>query len=114
MKKLIVTIICVLFASTSFAQMVGASSMAKQSTPKTTLGVKKHEFSIHGGFGVSRYINDPYLSGIIKYKFKPSDKYNIRLLGEVEANFSTGVHISINCLPILVGLNYEKRFRNNF
>lgn len=114
MKKLIVTIICVLFASTSFAQMVGANSISKQSTPKTTLGVKKHEFSIHGGFGVDDEIEDPYLSGIIKYKFKPSDKYNIRLLGEVGANFSTGDFNSIDCLPILVGLNYEKRFGNNW
>ena len=81
MKKLIVTIICVLFASTSFAQMVGASSIAKQSTPKTTLGVKKHEFSIHGGVGIGIKYHDtydePYVSGIIKYKFKPFNKYNI-------------------------------------
>lgn len=114
MKKLIVTIICVLFASTSFSQMVGASSIAKQSAPKTTLGVKKHEFSIHGGLGVDDQIENLYLSGIIKYKFKLSNKYNIRLLGEVGANFSTGDWQSIDCLPILVGLNYEKRFRNNW
>lgn len=115
MKKLIVTIICVLFASTSFAQMVGASSIAKQSAPKTTLGVKKHEFSIHGGLGLDNETYGPYLSGFIKYKFKPSDKYNIRLLGEVGANFSTGDFINfIDCLPILVGLNYEKRFGNNW
>ncbi|MBQ5891471.1 MAG: hypothetical protein IIW76_02765 [Bacteroidales bacterium] len=112
MKKLIVTIICVLFASTSFAQMVGASSIAKQSAPKTTLGVKKHEFSIHGGFGVGDGIEDPYLSGIIKYKFKPSDKYNIRLLGEVGANIAFEENLSYS--PILVGLNYEKRFNNNW
>ena len=95
MKKLIVTIICVLFASTSFAQMVGASSIAKQSAPKTTLGVKKHEFSIHGGIGLGYHNGDaydePYVSGIIKYKFKPFNKYNIRLLGEVGANFSAGI-----------------------
>lgn len=112
MKKLIVTIICVLFASTSFAQIVGASSIAKQSTPKTTLGVKKHEFSIHGGLGVGDGIDDPYLSGIIKYKFKPSDKYNIRLLGEVGANIAFEENLSY--FPILVGLNYEKRFNNNW
>ena len=121
MKKLIVTIICVLFASTSFAQMVGASSIAKQSTPKTTLGVKKHEFSIHGGIGIGigdKYYglyDEPYVSGIIKYKFKPFNKYNIRLLGEVGANFSAGIRPkSIDCMPILVGLNYEKRFGNNW
>lgn len=114
MKKLIVTIICVLFASTSFAQMVGASSIAKQSAPKTTLGVKKHEFSIHGGVGLDDKSYGPYLSGIIKYKFKPSNKYNIRLLGEVGANFYAGNLSSIDCLPILIGLNYEKRFGNNW
>ena len=114
MKKLIVTIICVLFASTSFAQIVGASSIAKQSAPKTTLGVKKHEFSIHGGLGLGDDMEYPCLSGIIKYKFKPIDKYNIRLLGEVGANFSTADRHFIDCLPILVGLNYEKRFRNNW
>lgn len=119
MKKLIVTIICVLFASTSFAQIVGASSIAKQSAPKTTLGVKKHEFSIHGGVGIGIKYHDtydePYVSGIIKYKFKPFNKYNIRLLGEVGANFSAGIRPeAINCMPILVGLNYEKRFGNNW
>ena len=119
MKKLIVTIICVLFASTSFAQMVGASSIAKQSTPKTTLGVKKHEFSIHGGYGfIEEFYFGEYSIGL-KYKYKPFKIFDIRLLLEVEGEFSKveGGFYDYECqifptLPILAGLNYEYRFNN--
>ncbi|MED9962981.1 MAG: hypothetical protein U0J38_07455 [Bacteroidales bacterium] len=112
MKKLIVTIICVLFASTSFAQMVGANSISKQSTPKTTLGVKKHEFSIHGGVGKHEYdgefvqVFEYTFAGILKYKYKPSEKYDIRFLAETA--FTEYV------IPLLVGVNYERRLNNNW
>lgn len=112
MKKLIVTIICVLFASISFAQMVGASSIAKQSTPKTTLGVKKHEFSIHGGVGTS--FGDWGFSTGLKYKYKPFTKFDIRFLLEVEieGEIDKKVYNTFPILPILAGLNYEYRFNN--
>ncbi len=112
MKKLIVTIICVLFASTSFAQMVGANSIAKQSTPKTTLGVKKHEFSIHGGVGTS--FGDWGFSTGLKYKYKPFTKFDIRFLLEVEIEGENdkSVYDQFPILPILAGLNYEYRFNN--
>lgn len=114
MKKLIVTIICVLFASTSFAQMVGASSIAKQSAPKTTLGVKKHEFSIHGGIGlISSYFDTPAFSIGMKYKYKPSDKYDIRLLGEIGTAFAPSANLidyGLSIIPIMAGVNYEYRF----
>ena len=112
MKKLIVTIICVLFASTSFAQIVGASSIAKQSTPKTTLGVKKHEFSIHGGVGTS--FGDWGFSTGLKYKYKPFTKFDIRFLLEVEieGEIDKKYYNKFPILPILAGLNYEYRFNN--
>ena len=112
MKKLIVTIICVLFASTSFAQMVGASSISKQSTPKTTLGVKKHEFSIHGGVGTS--FGDWGFSTGLKYKYKPFTKFDIRFLLEVEIEGESNkeYYNQFPILPILAGLNYEYRFNN--
>ena len=119
MKKLIVTIICVLFASTSFAQMVGASSIAKQSTPKTTLGVKKHEFSIHGGVGFVQGeegsvqdLEDAF-AGILKYKYKPSEKYDIRFLAETGI-LGTEEVVAISVIPLLVGVNYERRLNNNW
>ena len=113
MKKLIVTIICVLFASTSFAQMVGASSIAKQSTPKTTLGVKKHEFSIHGGGG---YVEEHGFFGHsigLKYKYKPFNNFDIRILFEVGSEAAYLYHDYSPIFPILTGLNYEYRFNNN-
>ena len=114
MKKLIVTIICVLFASTSFAQIVGASSIAKQSAPKTTLGVKKHEFSIHGGFGLEQKLKSA-LSGIVKYKFKLSEKSDIRLLTETGILGSTDEYSEVlPVIPIFVGVDYEIRFNNNW
>lgn len=119
MKKIIVTIICVLFTSTSFAQMVGANSISKQSAPKTTLGVKKHEFSIHGGYG---FIKDFYFGEYsigLKYKYKPFKIFDIRFLLEVEGEFSEVESVLYDyerqifpTLPILAGLNYEYRFNN--
>ena len=118
MKKIIVTIICILFASTSFAQMVGASSIAKQSAPKTTLGVKKHEFSIHGGVG-SRggegiWDEEIALSGILKYKHKPSEKYDIRFLAETGILGLDDNSGALPVIPFLVGVNYERRLNNNW
>ena len=118
MKKLIVTIICVLFASTSFAQMVGASSIAKQSTPKTTLGVKKHEFSIHGGVGnangIRIYNHNIYGIFSLKYKFTPSKLNNFRVFGEVKLETDNYENIFIGNYLCTVGINLEKRIDNTF
>ena len=116
MKKNILTIICVLFTSTSFAQMVGANSISKQSTSKTTLGVEKHEFSIHGGMGFVQgeegSVLEAAFAGILKYKYKPSEKYDIRFLAETEILDVPDVYAP-SVIPILVGVNYERRLNNN-
>ena len=121
MKKLIVTIICVLFASTSFAQMVGASSQSPSSKTQTKRrSVANYEYSCHVGIspndaGFSYFAN-------MKYKFKPSKNFDIRLLAEVETvyvNFEgdidnyDGEH-PLSLIPILAGINYEGRLSNNW
>lgn len=119
MKKIIISIICVLFASTSFAQMVGASSFSSNSQTKAKLDVARHEFSIHGGLGVE---NEEYYgySAIMKYKFKPSKKYDIRFLIEAGSMFiahdivETEGEVSISTFPILLGINYEGRLSQNW
>jgi hypothetical protein len=112
MKKLIVTIICVLFVSTSFAQMVGSSSVSKETKPKEKLRVKKHEFSIHGGAGLEEFDDITFL-GTMKYKLKPFKKFEIRLLGEVGVLYPMSNYDFIK-LPVLVGINYECRLSKNW
>ncbi len=82
----------------------------------TTEKQKKQEISIHAGAGYA--FDCMGLSVGIKYKFKPFEKYNIRLLGEIESEFVTadyhGHYNSLSVLPILVGVNYEHRFNQNW
>ena len=75
--------------------------------------IAKHEISIHAGIG---YFDGFGLSAGIKYKFKPFKNYNIRLLGEIGSEFLTdpGYYYSFSVLPILVGVNYEHRFNQNW
>ena len=47
----------------------------------------------------------------LKYKYKPFDKYDIRLLGEIGTAFSPeGYKEGLSILPIMAGINYEYRF----
>ncbi len=83
MKKLIVTIICVLFASTSFAQMVGASSQLPSSKTQTKLKVKTNEFSISGGLGTN--FEDVYLPILLKYKINPGNQNYVGFFAQTGA-----------------------------
>ena len=84
--------------------------------------IAKQEISIHAGIGVGGVGYDEYLglSAGIKYKYKPFEKYNIRLLGEIGSEFillfdnyySRNTPFSV--LPILVGVNYEHKFNQNW
>ena len=119
MKKIIVSIICVLFATSTFAQFVGASTMSQGGSTKSgKTEIAKQEISIHAGIGVGT--NEQLgLSAGIKYKYKPFEKYNIRLLGEIGSEFilfdnSYSNEGPFSVLPILVGVNYEHRFNQNW
>ena len=47
----------------------------------------------------------------LKYKYKPFDKYDIRLLGEIGTAFTFATNESgLSILPIMAGINYEYRF----
>lgn len=118
MKKIIIYILCILFASSSFAQMVGANSI-QQKQNKIKYPVAKHEFSIHAGGVVADLLRDgdwpPCISGSIKYKVKPSAKYDIRLLWEVGIIKPFDYYANdISTLPILFGINYEGRLSKNW
>lgn len=116
MKKIIVSIICVLFATSTFAQFVGASTMSQGgSTKSVKTEIAKQEISIHAGLGFNDY-GYLGLSAGIKYKYKPFEKYNIRLLGEIGSEFviNSDYYNSLSVLPILVGLNYEHPFNQNW
>ena len=75
--------------------------------------IAKQEISIHAGIG---YFDGLGLSAGIKYKYKPFKNYNIRLLGEIGSEFVTDskYYNSFSVLPILVGVNYEHRFNQNW
>ena len=76
--------------------------------------IAKQEISIHAGIGIG-FDGDFGLSAGIKYKYKPFENYNIRLLGEIESVFVTDSYINtFSVLPILVGVNYEHRFNQNW
>ncbi len=115
MKKIIISMLCMLLAVSSFAQMVGAGNISQSEQNITRkYSVKKHEFSIQVGFcSIDDVIN---FSGIMKYKFKPSSKYDIRLLGEVGIKMSDGTYKgdNISIFPILFGINYEGRLSKNW
>ncbi len=79
--------------------------------------IAKQEISIHAGIGWE----DDYVLGLsagIKYKYKPFENYNIRLLGEIGSEFVTKETYHnddfLSVLPILVGVNYEHRFNQNW
>ncbi len=82
----------------------------------TTEKQKKQEISIHAGAGYA--LDCMGLSVGIKYKYKPFEKYNIGLLGEIGSEFVTadyyGHYNSLSVLPILVGINFEHRFNQNW
>ena len=76
--------------------------------------IAKQEISIHTGVGLRE--GGMGLSVGIKYKYKPFENYNIRLLGEIGSEFVTDskYYDSFSVLPILVGVNYEHRFNQNW
>ena len=81
---------------------------------KVNYPIAKQEISIHAGIGLELF--NMGLSVGIKYKYKPFEKYNIRLLGEIGSEFVTAdyYYSSFSVLPILVGVNYEHRFNQNW
>lgn len=80
--------------------------------------IAKQEISIHAGvgIGIEDHIECLGLSAGIKYKYKPFENYNIRLLGEIGSEFvpNSYYHNPLSVLPILVGVNYEHRFNQNW
>ena len=83
----------------------------KQKKQKVDYPIAKQEISIHAGAGVLDIDLDDLTAGIgIKFKYKPFEKYNIRLLGEIDTHL-TPYDLFI---PILVGVNYEHRFNQNW
>ena len=78
---------------------------------KVNYPIAKQEISIHAGAGAIDIDLDDLTAGIgIKFKYKPFEKYNIRLLGEIDTHL-TPYDLFI---PILVGVNYEHRFNQNW
>ena len=83
----------------------------KQKKQKVDYPIAKQEISIHAGAGVIDIDLDDLTAGIgIKFKYKPFEKYNIRLLGEIDTHL-TPYDLFI---PILVGVNYEHKFNQNW
>ena len=79
---------------------------------KPKLPIAKQDISIHGGIGLSYSTYESLGFSIgMKYKYKPFDKYDIRLLGEIGTAFSPeGYEEGLSILPIMAGINYEYRF----
>lgn len=76
------------------------------------LPIAKQDISLHGGIGLSfgDYIAEGF-SIVLKYKYKLSDKYDIRLLGEIGTAFTfEKERASLPIIPVMVGINYEYRF----
>ena len=76
------------------------------------LPIAKQDISLHGGIGASEE-DFIYGGGSIglKYKYKPFDKYDIRLLGEIGTAFTSNKRLSgLSIIPIMAGINYEYRF----
>lgn len=84
-------------------------------TTKVHYPIAKQEISIHVGIGIEDFDNFGLSAGI-KYKYKPFENYNIRLLGEIGSEFVTysKYYSPFSVLPILVGVNYEHRFNQNW
>ena len=84
----------------------------------TKLKIAEKEFSAHFGvgyccdycFGFNQMGEDIYgnLSIGAKYKYKPFEKYDIRLLGEVDMLLPFDENVPF-IIPIYVGLDYEYR-----
>lgn len=85
-------------------------------TTKVHYPIAKQEISIHVGIGIIEDFDNFGLSAGIKYKYKPFENYNIRLLGEIGSEFAIDPDFwdSFSVLPILVGVNYEHRFNQNW
>lgn len=79
---------------------------------KPKLPIAKQDISLHGGVGVTAIYEGRLGFSIgMKYKYKPFDKYDIRLLGEIGTAFGTSESDGgLSILPIMVGINYEYRF----
>ena len=91
----------------------------KQKKQKVHYPIAKQEISIHAGAGLASEglaSEGMGLSVGIKYKFKPFENYNIRFLGEIGSEFVTDskYYNPFSVLPILVGVNYEHRFNQNW
>jgi TolB-like protein len=76
------------------------------------LPIAKQDISLHGSMGCSyRHNLDDGFSIGLKYKYKPFDKYDIRLLGEIGTAFTfKKMFNSLSIIPIMAGINYEYRF----
>ena len=76
------------------------------------LPIAKQDISIHGGIGLDGIDAEEFGGSIgIKYRYKPFEKYAIRLLGEIGVSLSEDESSGpISFIPILVGINYEYKF----
>ena len=79
---------------------------------KSKLPIAKQDISLYGGVGVTAIFAGRLGFSIgMKYKYKPFDKYDIRLLGEMGTAFTfNAVKAGLSVLPIMAGINYEYRF----
>lgn len=79
---------------------------------KSKLSIAKEDISLHGGIGVFQYSYSSFGVSIgLKYKYKPFDKYDIRLLGEIGTAFTFKEYANaLSIIPIMAGINYEYRF----
>ncbi|MEE0936788.1 MAG: hypothetical protein UIG52_02040 [Bacteroidales bacterium] len=76
------------------------------------LPIAKQDISLHGSISCSYMHEWNYGFSIgLKYKYKPFDKYDIRLLGEIGTAFtSKKMFNNLSIIPIMAGINYEYRF----
>lgn len=76
------------------------------------LPIAKQDISLHGGVGLEGIDAEGFGGSIgIKYRYKPFEKYAIRLLGEIGVSLSEDERSGpISFIPILVGINYEYKF----
>ncbi len=79
---------------------------------KSKLPIAKDDISLHGGIGViANFAKSLGFSIGMKYKYKPFDKYDIRLLGEIGNAFTFEEEYSgLSIIPVMAGINYEYRF----
>ena len=79
---------------------------------KPKLPIAKHDISLHGGIGVIANFGESLGFSIgMKYKYKPFDKYDIRLLGEIGTAYTFDEKYSgLSIIPVMAGINYEYRF----